>query len=141
QIESCESWPEETKGYNRRGVYAAANWAYENYAPTIETIRELCGGGIYQMPASSDVLSDPHLKSTFEKYWYTPQMDAVSRMELFQLAWDITGSEFATRHLSYEKAYLGAHFVVRNHNFREAPWQKFHSMVDDVLRDARESAA
>jgi 4-hydroxyphenylacetate 3-monooxygenase len=136
QIENCETWKDGFVGFNRRGVYAAANWCYENYGYVIETIRELCGGGIYQMPADSSVLDDPALKASFETYWYTPQLDAQSRMKLFRLAWDITGSEFATRHLTYEKFYLGAHFVVRNHSYREAPWQHFHGMVDRVLADA-----
>jgi 4-hydroxyphenylacetate 3-monooxygenase len=133
QIENLETWPGGTVGFNRRGVYAACNWAYETYGYVIETIRELCGGGVYQMPADSSVLADPALKQTFETYWFTPQMSAQARMKLFRLAWDVSGSEFATRHLSYEKFYLGAHFAVRNHSLREAPWQQFHGMVDEVL--------
>ena len=43
-------------------------------------------------------------------------------MKLYKLAWDLIGSEFAGRHLQYEKFYAGASFIVRNHNFREAPW-------------------
>lgn len=138
QVENCESWSDGFVGFNRRGVYAAANWCYENYAFVIETIRELCGGGIYQLPADDSVLEDPALKDAFQTYWYTPQLDATSRMKLFRLAWDITGSEFATRHLTYERFYLGAHFVVRNHNFREAPWQAFHGLVDKVIAEASE---
>ncbi|MDO9218389.1 MAG: 4-hydroxyphenylacetate 3-hydroxylase N-terminal domain-containing protein [Lacisediminimonas sp.] len=135
QIENYEDWgPGGTfKGYNRRGVYAVSNWCYEHYSPMIDIIRELCGGGVYQLPADNSVLDDPKLRETFETYWYTPQLDAVARMKLFRLAWDITGSEFASRHLSYEKAYLGAHFVVRNLNFKVAPWEKFHKIVDDIL--------
>jgi len=140
QIENCETWNDGFVGFNRRGVYAAANWCYENYGYVIETIRELCGGGIYQLPADGSILEDATLSKTFQTYWYTPQLDAVSRMKLFRLAWDVTGSEFATRHLTYERFYLGAHFVVRNHNYREAPWGEFHSMVDDVLAAANQTS-
>ncbi|MDB5798106.1 MAG: 4-hydroxyphenylacetate 3-hydroxylase [Paucimonas sp.] len=134
QIENFEDWAGgEFKGYNRRGVYGTANWCYENYPVMIDAVRELCGGGVYQMPADVSVLTDPALKETFETYWYTPQMSAADRMKLFRLAWDMTGSEFASRHLTYEKCYLGAHFLVRNLSYREAPWDMFHKLVDGVL--------
>jgi 4-hydroxyphenylacetate 3-monooxygenase len=48
-------------------------------------------------------------------------------------AWDLIGSEFAGRHLQYEKFYAGASFIVRNHSFREAPWGGFHKVVDDLM--------
>jgi 4-hydroxyphenylacetate 3-monooxygenase len=54
-------------------------------------------------------------------------------MKLFKLAWDMVGSEFAGRHLLYEKFYAGASFIVRNHAFREAPWTEFHKIVDGLM--------
>jgi 4-hydroxyphenylacetate 3-monooxygenase len=54
-------------------------------------------------------------------------------MKLFKLAWDLIGSEFAGRHLQYEKFYAGASFIVRNHNFREAPWDSYHKVVEDLM--------
>ena len=62
-----------------------------------------------------------------------PMADSITRMKLFKLAWDMTGSEFAGRHLQYEKFYAGASFIIRNHNFREAPWKAFEKVVDDVM--------
>jgi 4-hydroxyphenylacetate 3-monooxygenase len=69
----------------------------------------------------------------FETYWQTPQLPALERMKLYKLAWDLIGSEFAGRHLQYEKFYAGASFIVRNHNFREAPWNHYHRVVDDLM--------
>ena len=54
-------------------------------------------------------------------------------MKLFKLAWEVVGSEFAGRHLQYEKFYAGAPFVVRNYNFMHAPWAEFHGVVDGLL--------
>ena len=54
-------------------------------------------------------------------------------MKLFKLAWDLVGSEFAGRHLQYEKFYAGASFIVRNHAYRETPWNDFHKIVDDLM--------
>ncbi len=85
------------------------------------------------MPADISVMDDPTLASLFQTYWHTPQMPALPRMRLFKLAWDLVGSEFAGRHLQYEKFYAGASFIVRGHNFREAPWEQFHGVVDGLL--------
>jgi len=54
-------------------------------------------------------------------------------MKLIKLAWDLIGSEFAGRHMLYEKFYAGNSVVVRNQSDREAPWARFHGIVDDLL--------
>ena len=54
-------------------------------------------------------------------------------MKLFKLAWDMTGSEFAGRHLQYEKFYAGASFIIRNHSYRETDWAEFNGLVDKVM--------
>ena len=33
----------------------------------------------------------------------------------------------------YEKFYAGNSLVVRNQSDREAPWQRFHATVDELL--------
>ena len=63
----------------------------------------------------------------------TPQMNAPDRMKLFRLAWDVVGSEFAGRQQQYEKFYAGASFIIRNHSHREAPWDHFDGVVDNLM--------
>ena len=133
QIEALEDWGHGYVGYNRRMMYAALNWCTESYSEITDTLRELCGGGVFQMPADISVLESPALKAQFESYFLTPQMSATERMKLFKLAWDVVGSEFAGRHQQYEKFYAGAQFVVRNHNHREAPWADYDAYVDTLL--------
>ncbi len=133
QIEAWESWPEGFATFNRRHMYAALNWCTEMYSPLIDILRELSGGGVFQMPASVTVMHDPELRRLFETYWQTPQMGALDRVKLFKLVWDLVGSEFAGRHQQYEKFYAGASFIIRNHNYREAPWDEFHKIADDLL--------
>ena len=133
QIEAWENWPEGWACVNRRYVYAALNWCTEMYGPLVDILRELSGGGVFQMPASVTVMNDPHLRRLFETYWQTPQLAALDRVKLFKLVWDLVGSEFAGRHLQYEKFYAGASFIVRNHNYREAPWDAFHAYADGLL--------
>ena len=63
----------------------------------------------------------------------TASIDAVTRHKLYKLAWDLVGSEFAGRHMLYEKFYAGNSLVVRNQSDREAPWERFHATVDGLL--------
>jgi 4-hydroxyphenylacetate 3-monooxygenase len=135
QINAFEdSWPGD--GYvcfNRRMMYGALEWCTQNYARFIDELRELMGGGIFQMPANVSIMRDADLAGDFATYWQTPQNDALARMKLFKLAWDLVGSEFAGRHLQYEKFYAGASFIVRNHSFRETDWASFNKIVDDLM--------
>jgi 4-hydroxyphenylacetate 3-monooxygenase len=136
QINAYETWPGGPEGYvtfNRRMMYAALEWCTQNNSKFIDDLRELCGGGVFQMPANISVMNDPELARQFQTYWQTPQTDAITRMKLFKLAWDMVGSEFAGRHQQYEKFYAGASFIVRNHSFRETDWAGFGKIVDDLI--------
>src|SRR5258707_15274938 len=114
-------------------MYAALNWCTESHSSIIDALRELCGGGIFQMPADASVMHDPQLRKLFETYWQTPQLGAAERMKLYKLAWDPIGSGYAGRTLQSAKFYAGPSFLVRKHNFREAPWLHLHQEVDDLL--------
>src|SRR5262245_25024542 len=87
------------------------------------------------MPASIDVVEDSTLRDRFERWWKTPSIEAGDRYKLYKLAWDLVGSEFAGRHMLYEKFYAGNSLVVRNQSDREAPWQNFHDTVDRLLAE------
>src|SRR5262249_6127051 len=117
----------------RRFMYAGLDWCTQNYSKFVDELRELCGGGVFQMPADISVMDDPELAKQFSTYWQTPQADAITRMKLFKLDVDMGGSEFAGRHLQYEKFYAGASFIIRNHSYRETDWAEFNKLVDDLM--------
>jgi 4-hydroxyphenylacetate 3-monooxygenase len=119
--------------FNRRYMYAGLQWCTDNYNEITAIVRELCGGGVFQMPADSSILDDAALARTFEQYWRTPTQSALDRMKLFKLAWDLLGSEFGGRHLQYEKFYAGPPFLVRNYNYTWAPWATYDAIVDDLM--------
>jgi 4-hydroxyphenylacetate 3-monooxygenase len=133
QIEAWEEWPHGYATPNRRTMYAALNWCQEHHTEIIDVLRTLLGGAPLQMPASIDVIADLELKDRFDRWWKTPSMSALDRIKLYKLAWDISGSEFAGRHMLYEKFYAGNSQIVRNSCDREAPWNKFHGIVNDLL--------
>ncbi len=89
---------------NRRYMYAALHWCATNHSEICDRVRELMGGGVFQMPADSSVLADPELAEKFETYWSAPDRTAKDRMKLLRLAWDLLGSEFAGRHSQYENS-------------------------------------
>jgi 4-hydroxyphenylacetate 3-monooxygenase len=133
QIEAWETWPAPFACPNRRIMYAALNWCQEHHSEIIDALRTLLGGVPLQMPASIDVLGDARLRDIFTRWWKTPSLDAVTRLKLYKLAWELTGSEFAGRHMLYEKFYAGNSIVVRNQSDREAPWERFHATLDRLL--------
>ena len=136
QINAYETWPGGAQGYvcfNRRMMYGALEWCTQNYSKFIDELRELCGGGVFQMPANISVMNDADLARNFQTYWQTPQADSLGRMKLFKLAWDMVGSEFAGRHQQYEKFYAGASFIIRNHSYRETDWAAFNKIVEDLM--------
>jgi 4-hydroxyphenylacetate 3-monooxygenase len=133
QIDAWENWPGGFATPNRRIMYAALNWCQEHHSEIVDTLRTLLGGYPMVMPASIGVLTDETLRETFERWWKTPSIGAVERHKLYKLAWDVTGTEFAGRHMLYEKFYAGSSIVVRNQSDREAPWQSFHDTVDRLL--------
>ena len=131
-----QAFGETGNGYvhvNERYMYAAINYAVENYGTICDRIRTLMGGGVFQMPASIDVMQDPALRRSFEDYWSTMDETAVDRMKLFHLAWDMLGSEFAMRHDQYEKFYVGQRFIVRDYNFRHTPWEEYEGIADRIM--------
>ncbi len=133
QIDAWEEWPAGFATPNRRIMYAALNWCQEHHTEIIDTLRTLLGGYPLVMPASIDVMTDDGSATPSSAGWKTPSIEAVERHKLYKLAWDITGTEFAGRHMLYEKFYAGSSIVVRNQSDREAPWQSFHDTVDRLL--------
>jgi len=118
---------------NRRAMYATLNWCQENYSSICTTVRELMGGSVFQMPANVSLTRNPELNQIFADFWSTKDESALDRMKLYKLAWDMLGSEFASRHLQYENFYAGPSFVVRAYSFRTAPWQQFDGIVNDLM--------
>jgi len=119
--------------FNRRYMYAATHWAMENHSTVLDIVRELMGGGVFQFPASITVMRDPALREMFETYWSTSEGGAVERMKLFKLAWDLIGSEHASRATSYEKFFVGPAFSVRNYNFINAPWDELEGIAKGLM--------
>src|SRR5262245_35945212 len=133
QIEAYQPFDNGFVIFNRRYLYAAIHWAMEHHSELIDTLRELMGGGQFQFPASIDVLDDPELRELFETFWAAGEHAAIDRLRLFSLAWDLVGSDHASRAASYEKLFVGPGFAVRNYNFINAPWDELHGIAESFM--------
>ncbi|MDE0384999.1 MAG: hypothetical protein OXI22_14015 [Defluviicoccus sp.] len=133
QIENCEEFAPGYVNANRRYMYAALHFCTNAYGQICDTVRELLGGGPFQMPADISVVRDPEMRETFETYWSVPGQSAVERMKILKLAWDLLGSEFAGRHAQYEKFYAGPGFVVSGYGYRHLPWEEYEAALDETM--------
>jgi 4-hydroxyphenylacetate 3-monooxygenase len=133
QIHNCEEWVPGYRTINRRYMYGALHWCTTNHSKICDMVRELMGGGYFQMPADVSVLTDPELAAKFEKYWSVEGSSAKDRMKLFKLGWDLLGSEFAGRHMQYEKFYAGPAHVMNLYSFFNCPWGEFRGLVEQIL--------
>lgn len=133
QIQNAETMVPGFLNINRRYMYAALHFCIGNYSTICEEVRELLGGGPFQMPADFSVLTDPKMRKTFETYWSIPGQSAVERMKFLKLAWDLLGSDFAGRHAQYEKFYAGPPQVQGLYSLHLAPWAELDKILDGTL--------
>ena len=113
--------------------YANMNLQSEIYPKMLDIMRELCGGGLIQLPSSVEDFKNPQIAADIERYIQSPQYSAQERVKLLKLAWDTIGSEFAGRHQQYEKFYAGAPFIVKTHMFRNYNFAEATRLVDEAL--------
>lgn len=131
----------EAKGSLRGGVfvpdrallYSAQVLTQQLYPRFIDGLRELAGGGLVMLPASIADFENAATAADIARTQSSPATDATGRVKFFKLAWDAVGSEFASRHVQYEKFYAGAQFVTRGHAFRTFDWAASAGLVDGVL--------
>jgi 4-hydroxyphenylacetate 3-monooxygenase len=133
QIHALEEVGHGYVNYNRHYMYSMIYFATQQYDHICSKVRELLGGGVLQMPADVSVMQNPETRQVFEELWHMSSVSAQDRYKVMKLAWDILGTDFAGRHMQYERFYMGPAFVVRIHNNRECPWEKFDLMLDGLL--------
>ena len=105
----------------------------EQYAKLLTMIRDLCGGGLIQLPSSVDDFANPAVAADVERYIQSPGISAADRVKLLKLAWDLIGSEFASRHQQYEMFYAGAPFIVKMRMYDAYDFTTGRDLVDTLL--------
>lgn len=118
---------------NGKYLYAALGMQTEVYPKAIKLLGELAGGGVIQVPASVADLRDTEELEAMDVLMGSDQLPVEDRVKLFKLAWDLVGSEFAGRHVQYERFYSGSAPVVKAHAHRFYPFAEAESVVDEFL--------
>jgi 4-hydroxyphenylacetate 3-monooxygenase len=121
---------------DRALLYSAQVLTQQLYPRFVDRLRDLAGGGLIMLPSSEADLRDPATAADIARTQGSADAAPFERVQFFKLAWDAIGSEFASRHVQYEKFYAGANFVTRGHAFRTFDWDAGRRMVDAMLARA-----
>lgn len=103
------------------------------YPKLLNMVRDLCGGGLIQLPSSVDDYANPEIARDLERYVQSPGFPSVERVKLLKLVWDMVGSEFASRHHQYEMFYAGAPFLVKMRMFDNFDFRSADRLVTEAL--------
>ncbi len=120
-------WP------SRPSLYAMIALQSEFNPKMFEIVRELTGAGMITLPATQKELDNPESRDDVARYYQSNTMSARERVALMRLAWDFIGSEFASRHLQYEKFYGGASYLMKQNMYRFFDFKRAGEMVDRAL--------
>lgn len=133
QEQNCEidehgvAWP------GRAECFATMTLQSDFYPRLLHLVRDLCGGGIIQLPSSVHDYDNDEARGDLERYVQSPGYPSKERVKLMKLAWDMVGSEFASRHQQYEMFYAGAPFLVRMRMGQVYDFGRSAELVDKVL--------
>ncbi|SHE69147.1 4-hydroxyphenylacetate 3-monooxygenase [Seinonella peptonophila] len=122
---------------NPRFLYGVVGMQESMYSRLISILRDLSGGGVLQVPSSYLEMVNPETREDIKRYIRSSQGESTEKIQLFKLAWDIIGSEFAGRHQQYELFYNGAPHVAKGYSFRNYNFQETTKLVDQFLGSYR----
>jgi 4-hydroxyphenylacetate 3-monooxygenase len=71
----------------------------------VEILQQLGASGFMAIPTERDVAGPQG--ETIRTYYQAARADAVSRIKLFRLAWDVAMSAFGSRQALYERYFFG----------------------------------
>lgn len=131
----AQAEPDEFGVYRPAGqyLYAALGMQTQVYPKAVTMLAELVGGGVIQVPSSVADLANADEVAAMDVVMGSDQLPVVDRVKLFKLAWDLVGSEFAGRHVQYERFYSGAAPVVRAQAHRFYPFAEVEALAQDFL--------
>ncbi|MER5185310.1 4-hydroxyphenylacetate 3-hydroxylase N-terminal domain-containing protein [Streptomyces sp. NPDC002896] len=121
------AWP------GRAECYTTMTLQSEFYPKLLGLVRDLCGGGVIQLPSSAADYGHPEARADLERYVQSPGWPSEERVKLLKLVWDMVGSEFASRHQQYEMFYAGAPFLVRSRMTQMYDFDRATALVDRAL--------
>jgi 4-hydroxyphenylacetate 3-monooxygenase len=129
-------WPDGYLSPNMQTLYANTAWTAENVPVFLHGVRELLGSQPFQVAANSAVFSEAETCETLLAAFGSESTDdARHRYRLMKLAWDLVGTEFASRHLQYEMFYAGPKHVTRARLGNYFRWDVVAEAADRCLAE------
>lgn len=113
--------------------FAGMTLQSRDYPHLLTMVRDLCGGGLIQLPSAAEDYANPELSAVLDRYVQSPGYESVERVKLLKLVWDMVGSEFASRHQQYEMFYAGAPFLVKMRMFDSYDFAGATALADSAL--------
>jgi 4-hydroxyphenylacetate 3-monooxygenase len=130
---TIEQWPHGYVAQDRQTMYSTMAYTMEFYPEFIQAMRELLGSHPFQQPADVGVFENPVTADIYSTFAMAEPKVAIERYKLMRLAWDLVGSEFASRHTQYEMFYNGAKHVARGRVFQHFRWDAVDREADRAL--------
>jgi len=130
---TVEQWDHGYVSQDRQTMYSTMAYTMEYYPEFIQTMRELLGSHVFQQPADVSALDNPETARIFRTFAMAGQEEALERYRLMRLAWDLVGSEFASRHTQYEMFYNGAKHVARARAYGHFRWDVVNADAASAL--------
>jgi 4-hydroxyphenylacetate 3-monooxygenase len=121
------AWPDP------RFLYAMMGQQAELYPRALHLLRLLTTSGVIQLPDSHMTMLSPETAADVQRYVRSSHFASDEHIKLYRLAWDLIGSEFASRHHQYEMFYAGAPSVAKGHAFRNYRYDEAVAQVDRFL--------
>jgi 4-hydroxyphenylacetate 3-monooxygenase len=116
-----------------RFLYTMMGQQAELYPRALHILRLLTSSGVIQLPDSYLEMTSPETAHDVERYVRSTGFPSEEHIKLYRLAWDLIGSEFASRHYQYEMFYAGAPGVSKSHAVRTYRFDEALAQVDEFL--------
>ncbi len=117
---------------------AARNLYTRMYPRMVEILQQLGASGFMAIPTQRDVQGPQG--ETIRRYYQAARADAIDRVRLFRLAWDIALSAFGSRQVLYERFFFGDPVRMAGAMFNAYDRRPYMERVREFLERAERAA-
>lgn len=120
-------------GYLLPNTHYGLQWR-QIYGDTFSKARTLfhnvLAGAFIQIPSSAADFKNPEIRAHLDRFWRSATGDAVERIKLMRVIWDMFATEFAGRTEAHERSFAGSYEANRVETWGAAE----HMHLNDSLR-------
>ncbi|WP_067935607.1 4-hydroxyphenylacetate 3-hydroxylase family protein [Alicyclobacillus kakegawensis] len=113
----------------------ARNLNSRYYPRAIEILQQVGAGGFMQVPSRASAYEGT-VSDLIDKYFAGATVPASAKIKLFQLGWDLIGSQLGARHQLYERYYAGDPVRMYANQYLHADKRPYTQPVWDLIRQS-----